>query len=76
MERKILIIVVFGILSLVGFSLAQEQTKMSPPEMRVAPTPVPVSIPVPILSSETKLQPVSPSPIETKPIEIELKKID
>jgi uncharacterized membrane protein YkoI len=64
MERKILIIVVFGILSLAGFSLAQDQTKMPPPEMKVAPTSVPVLIPVPTL----------PSPVETKPIEIELKK--
>jgi uncharacterized membrane protein YkoI len=73
MERKILIIVVFGILSFIGFSLAQEQTKMPPPEMKVAPTPVPVSIPVPTLPSETKPQSVSPFQIETKPIEIELK---
>jgi uncharacterized membrane protein YkoI len=74
MEKKILIIVVFGILSLAGFSLAQEQTKMPPPEMKVAPVPVPVSIPVPTLPSEIKPQPVSPFQVETKPIEIELKK--
>jgi len=70
MKKKISIIVVLGILSLVGFSLAQEQTKISTPEMKIAPVPIPAHT----LPSKAQPQPVLPSPIETKPIEIELKK--
>ena len=70
MRKNLLAIVIWGTLSLIGFSFAQEQTKIFPPEMKVAP--VPVSIPVPTLPTEP--QSVLPSSFEAKPIEIELKK--
>ena len=67
MEKKFLALVVLGALSLIGFSLAQVETKIAPPEMKVAPVPIQVPIEPPTLPDKA-------TPIETKPIEIELKK--
>jgi len=67
MQEKFLAFVVLGTLSLVGFSLGQVETKITQPEMKVAPVPIQVPIEPPTLPEKT-------APLETKPIEIELKK--
>jgi len=74
MQKKFLAFLVLGALSLFGFLLGQVETKIPPPEMKVAPVPIPVPIQPPTLPSETQAKPIEPSPIEAKPIEIELKK--
>jgi|GEM_PF-1625539 len=74
MQKRFLTFVVLGALSLIGFSLAQVETKMVQPELRVAPVPIPVPIQPPTLPSEVQVKPIEPSPVETKLIEIELKK--